>query len=278
LGLENFKKLMDEIGDHLLFLHLWGWGEPFINQDFFSMIRYAKDKGLKMISSTNGHFFESEENIDQLIDSGLDALIFALDGVSRETYEKYRKQGDFDKAIRGLRLLVQRRKERGASFPLLNLRMLVTRDNEDEVSKMRSLAQEIGVDVLTLKTLNSFDNEADGKGLIPLHPEYRRFEYDDRGQPIRKKNSCKKLWNHPTVYRDGVIVPCDYHTGLELSLGNVFANNGHSFREVWFGEGFRQLRRRFLKRDQSGLRCENCALNFAGVDRCVTHAFNYNRI
>jgi MoaA/NifB/PqqE/SkfB family radical SAM enzyme len=278
LSLKNFEKLIDEVGDHLLFLHLWGWGEPFINQDFFSMIAYAKSKGLKMISSTNGHFFEEEKNIDHLIDSGLDVLIFALDGVIRETYEKYRHQGDFDKALRGLRFLLQRRKQRGASSPLLNLRMLVTRDNEDEVPKMRRLAQEIGVDVLTLKTLNTFDNEAEGNCLLPLQSEYRRFEYNESGQPIRKKNLCKKLWNHPTVYRDGVVVPCDYHTGLELSLGNVFSDYGGGFREIWFGERFRQLRARFLKGKRSGLRCENCALNFANVDRCVSHVFNLKNV
>jgi MoaA/NifB/PqqE/SkfB family radical SAM enzyme len=278
LRLEDFKKLIDEVGDYLLFLHLWGWGEPFINQDFFSMVRHAKDKGLKMISSTNGHFFEDEKNIDRLIDSGLDVLIFALDGVTRETYEKYRHQGDFDRVLRGLRLLLQHRKERGASSPLLNLRMLVTRDNEDEVPQMRRLAQEVGVDVLTLKTMYTFDNEAVGDCLLPLQSEYRRFEYNKNGQPIKKKNLCKKLWNHPTVYRDGIVVPCDYHTGQELSLGNVFSSHGGGFREVWFGEKFRQLRARFLKGERAGLRCENCALNFANVDRCVSHAFYLKNI
>jgi MoaA/NifB/PqqE/SkfB family radical SAM enzyme len=278
LSLENFEKLIDEVGDYLLFLHLWGWGEPFINQDFFSMIRYAKNKGIKMISSTNGHFFEDKKNIDRLIDSRLDVLIFALDGVTQETYEKYRHQGDFDKALRGLRLLLERRKERKALSPLLNLRMLVTRDNEDEVPQMKKLAQQIGVDMLTLKTMNTFDNEAEGHCLLPLQSEYLRFEYDDSGQPIKKKNLCKKLWNHPTVYRDGVVVPCDYYTGQELPLGHVFNGHGSGFREVWFGERFRQLRSRFIKGERSGLRCENCALNFANVDRCVSHAFTFNEI
>ena len=94
---------MDEVGDYLLFLHFWGWGEPFMNSDFFSMIRYAKSKGLKIITSTNGHFFEDDKNIDQLIDSGLDVLIFALDGLDEKTYEQYRAQGDLQKAMRGLK-------------------------------------------------------------------------------------------------------------------------------------------------------------------------------
>ena len=78
---------------------------------------------------------------------------------------------------------------------------------------MRELAEKIGVDMLTLKTLCSFDNKTEGETLVPCNREYRRFEYDDKGKPIRKKNSCKKMWNHPTVYLDGTVVPCDYYTG-----------------------------------------------------------------
>ncbi|MGR3319836.1 MAG: radical SAM/SPASM domain-containing protein [Candidatus Anammoxibacter sp.] len=273
LNIANFKKLIDEVGDYLLFLHFWGWGEPFLNKDFFSMIRYAKNKGIKIITSTNGHFFDNDENVDNLIDSGLDVLIFALDGVDKETYEKYRQKGDFDKAMSGLRLILHRRKKRGKSLPRINLRMLVTRDNEDQISQMNSLAQEIGVDIMTLKTLCSFDNETKWESLVPCNKEYRRFEYDDEGQPIRIKNPCKKPWNHPTVYRDGTVVPCDYYTGEEFSLGNAFADDRQGFRSVWFGKEFQEFRDRFVQREYTGLRCGECSLNYANVDRCVSHAF-----
>jgi radical SAM protein with 4Fe4S-binding SPASM domain len=275
LSLEDFQRVIDEVGEYLLFLHFWGWGEPFMNRDFLSMIRYAKDKGIQIITSTNGHFFENEKRADQLIDSGLDVLIFALDGVDRATYEKYRRRGDFDKAVAGLRRLVERKKERGSAVPRLNLRMLVTRDNEDQVPSMRDLAREIGVDVLTLKTVNSFDRESEGRKLIPENPAYRRFEYDSTGRPVQTANTCKKLWNHPTLYRDGEVVACDYFTGTELSLGNAFNGDRPGFRQVWFGEDFRSLRRRFLSSGRAELRCGDCSLNYAGVERCVSHAFHF---
>lgn len=277
LSFDDFKRLLNEVGDHLLFLHFWGWGEPFLNRDFFSMVKFAKSKGIQIISSTNGHFFETEENADRLIDSGLDVLIFALDGIDRETYEKYRRQGDFDRATQGLRLLTQRKEERGVSHPRINLRTVVTRDNENQVPKIRKFARNLGVDIFSLKTLCSFDNKAKWETIVPRNREYHRFEYDSQGELIRIENACKKPWNHPTVYRDGTIVPCDYHTGEELSLGNVFAADGHGFKRVWFGEDFRRFRARFKRRDHRGLRCENCSLNFADVDRCVSHAYCFSR-
>jgi MoaA/NifB/PqqE/SkfB family radical SAM enzyme len=277
LSLERFKKIIDEIGDYSMFLHFWGWGEPFMNKEIFSMIRYAKGKGLKIISSTNGHFFDSEENIDRLIDSGLDALIFALDGVDQQTYEKYRKQGDFQKAIQGLSRLLARRNSCGAKTPLVNLRMLVMRDNEGQIEQMRDLARNIGVDVFTIKTLCSFDNETSAKTMLPCNMEYRRFEYDQAGNPIRKENPCKKFWNHPTVYINGEVVPCDYHNTQERVLGNAFADINKGFARVWFGREFRKLRSDFTLKRRTGLRCDKCSLNYADVDRCASHAFYFNK-
>jgi MoaA/NifB/PqqE/SkfB family radical SAM enzyme len=278
LTMDNFKRIIDEVGEYALFLHFWGWGEPFINKDIYSMIRYAKDKGLKVISSTNGHFFDSQENVDCLIDSGLDALIFALDGADRQTYETYRREGDFDKALKGLLFLLERRRQRGCSLPLVNLRMLVTRNNEDQVPRVRQMAKDMGVDLFTLKTLCSFDNKAAWDSMVPCLAEYRRFEYDKNGVPIMIENPCKKPWNHPTVYYDGRVVLCDYHTRRELTMGNSFSNSTKAFWEVWSGQEFRNLRLRFAKKDRAGLRCNDCSLNYADVDRCTSHALRYERV
>jgi radical SAM protein with 4Fe4S-binding SPASM domain len=139
---------------------------------------------------------------------------------------------------------------------------------------MKDLAQEMGVDIFSLKTLCSFDNEAEGAELLPCRPEFRRFSYGPDGEPIRQKNTCKKFWNHPTIYRDGTVVLCDYHTGTDLSLGNAFDGNGRAnFGKIWFGEEYRRVRAQFLRGDRRDMRCDICAINYAGVNRCVSHAF-----
>ncbi|MBP1749038.1 MAG: radical protein [Deltaproteobacteria bacterium] len=273
MSFRDFRKIIDEVGDFLLLLNLWGWGEPFLNPDIHKMIRYAGDRGIKTITSTNGHFFGDAEAADMIIDSGLDALIVALDGADSETYEKYRRGGDFDRVVKGVETLVRRKNERSSPSPFINLRMLVTCENEHQVPKVRDLARNIGVDAMSIKTLNSFDNEKDGRGLIPRSRKYRRFRYDDTGEPVRGQNSCKKLWNHPTIYWDGTVVPCDYYTGSEFALGNVF-HDGPGFAEIWFGGKYRKLRSRFRSRELAGLRCEDCALNFADLKKSTLPVFH----
>jgi hypothetical protein len=57
---------------------------------------------------------------------------------------------------------------------------------------------------------------------MPRDKKYHRFQSDNRGRSIKIENSCNIFWNHTVIYRDGAIVPRDYHTGQELSLDNVF--------------------------------------------------------
>lgn len=271
---EKFRQVIDQIGDYTLLLQLWGWGEPFMNKDFCKMIRYAKMKGMKIITSTNGHFLRSENDIDELIDSKLDVLMFALDGLNAETYEKYRRQGDFDRTITALKLLIRRKKERHAPFPLINLRMLVTRDNETQADQMIAFGEEVGADVLTFKTLWNINMNANIENLLPENPTYRRAQYGEDGEVVRIPNSCRRAWNNPVVYRDGTIVPCYFHSG-DYSMGNIFSGGRLGFCRAWFGWKYTKMRLQFIRRRLPDL-CSKCVLNFAPVDRFASHAFWYH--
>jgi len=271
---EEYKKVIDEIGDFTLLLQLWGWGEPFMNPDFCRMIRYAKAKGMQIITSTNGHFFKSERDVDELIDSELDVLMFALDGLNAETYEKYRRRGDFDNVMNALKLLIRRKKQRNASFPLINLRMLVTRDNEGQADQMIRFGKEIGADLLTFKTLWNINMKEDIDRLLPENPEYRRADYGQDGKAVRIPNSCRRFWNNPVVYWDGAVVPCYFHEEKH-SLGNIFSSESRGFGRIWFGRKYTRLRLQFVRRRMADTLCSRCALNFAPVERFASHAFYY---
>ena len=97
MGLEDFKKLIDESGDYLILLMLWNQGEPFINTDFVEMVRYAHGRGIPTLTSTNGHYVRNLDQARAIVDSGLDELILSMDGVDQETYERYRVGGELDR-------------------------------------------------------------------------------------------------------------------------------------------------------------------------------------
>jgi radical SAM protein with 4Fe4S-binding SPASM domain len=275
MDLELFKRLLDETGDYVFTLIFFDWGEPFVNPDAFEMIAYAKTKRVKVIASTNGHIFTRKEKADQLIRSGLDSIIFAIDGVTQETYERYRQGGTLATALAGLRMVTERKKALGSKTPLVNFRFIAMAHNEHEIPLVKKLAPSLGADALTFKTVNPFlgDTYADReqaeteRGLLylPKDERYRRFKLDPRtGRPRRRRrNPCRQLWTTPSIHWDGTICPCTFDSRERYPLGNL---NEQSFREIWQGEAYRELRRRFRSdRDRLEL-CADCTYAYEGGD------------
>ncbi len=275
MDLALFKKLLDETGDYVFTLLLWDWGEPFVNPRVFEMIAYAKAKGVKVISSTNGHLFTHVEQADQLIRSGLDTIIFAIDGVTQETYERYRQGGKLATALDGIRMVVARKKALGSRTPLVNFRFIVTAHNEHEIPQVKELVPRLGVDVLTLKTLNPFlgdpyadreeANLEEGASQVPESAKYRRFKPERDGEmPKRLRHSpCKHLWRNPSVHWDGTVCPCSFDPREKYSLGSL---QSLSFREIWQGEAYRGLRRRFRFNWRAVPLCADCSYAYKGGD------------
>ncbi len=74
------------------------------------MIKYAQEHNVYISISTNGHFV-NEKNVDHVLENAPDKLIYSVDGLDEESYQKYRVGGTFKQADEGLRLLINRKKE-----------------------------------------------------------------------------------------------------------------------------------------------------------------------
>ncbi|MGD0827050.1 MAG: radical SAM protein [Desulfobaccales bacterium] len=257
-----FKKVIDEVGEYLFLIFLYDWGEPFLNLQSYEMIAYAKQKGIKLVCSTNGHLFAQAEHADRLVRSGLDGLIVALDGVSQETYERYRQRGEFAAVIQGIRTIVARKRALNSQTPLINLRFIVMRHNEHEIAKLKNLARSLGVNALTLKTLNLVAGPRDD--YVPLDPRYRRFRCDNMGNRMRlPKNPCKTLWKESVIHWNGAVCSCTFDYDEENPLGSLRMD---TFKNIWRGKPYRRLRRQFRGNWEKLRLCRECTYAYAGGD------------
>ena len=98
---EVFKEVIDEgISKGLKSIRLNYINEPLIRRDIIKFIKYARDAGiLDIYFSTNGSLLTDDVSRD-LIKAGLFRLQVSLDASTKETYEKIRTGGDFDKVIK----------------------------------------------------------------------------------------------------------------------------------------------------------------------------------
>ncbi len=85
MDLELYKKIVADCKDYVEFVWPYGIGEPMIHPNIFEMIRITRDAGIRTGMSTNATLLD-ERRRDMLLDSGLDYVILAFDGASKETY------------------------------------------------------------------------------------------------------------------------------------------------------------------------------------------------
>jgi radical SAM protein with 4Fe4S-binding SPASM domain len=275
MDLEIFEKVISDVGDYIFTLMLWDWGEPFVNPNVYDMISIAKRYDINVISSTNGHMFEHKNHAEQLVRSGIDSIIFAIDGIHQDTYSKYRQDGKLDTALNGIRAVVAEKDRLKSKTPFVVFRFIVMDHNEHEIPELKRLAASLRVDALALKTLNAASQDPyfevasskreDYTRFVPKDPKYRRFRFGDGGLKSirRRKNPCRYLWNAPCVHWDGKVVPCTFDPRDKYVLGDV---TSHSLTEIWSGKGYREMRKRFRGEwDKIGL-CTECTYAYRGGD------------
>ena len=259
----TFRRVIDDLAGALMEIVFTNYGEPYLNPDLNRMIRYAKARGVTVIVGTNGHFFQSDSAVAEVLESGVDRLYVSLDGACQATFERYRVRGDFERVVEGLKRLLAARRQRGQQTPVVELQFLVMRHNEHEVDAMRALAQAIGVDRLVLKAV-SFNN-ADWHRpevlrrfleFVPADPDYRLYEVDgDQLRWLRPIDEpCDYLWRAAVVLWDGRIVPCCLDPRAEMVMGHV----EEGFRRVWNNAHYRRLRRGVVRDKRSIPLCANC--------------------
>jgi radical SAM protein with 4Fe4S-binding SPASM domain len=251
-----FRKLIDDMHRHLMYLIFYFQGEPYINPKFLDMVSYAHRRGIYTITSTNGHFLHPE-NARKTVASGLDRILISIDGSTQETYEQYRKEGTLKTVLDGARNLVQAKKDAGSSTPHIIFQMLVVRPNEHQIDEVKKLAKEIGVDEVKLKTAQVYDYES-GNDLIPTLEKYSRYKQGGNGKwNIKNKllNECWKLWHACVITWDGMVVPCCFDKDAIHRMGDL---RKQSFNEIWKGAAYSNFRNQLSKgRDQIDI-CTNC--------------------
>jgi radical SAM protein with 4Fe4S-binding SPASM domain len=251
-----FRQTIDELHRHLLCLIFYFQGEPYINPRFLDMVRYAADRGLYTITSTNGHFLH-EENARKTIESGLDRLIISIDGTTQEVYEQYRQAGSLDTVLQGAQTLARLKRELGAAKPHIIIQFLVVRPNEHQIPEIYRLAREIGADEVRLKTAQVYDYEQ-GNPLIPINEKYARYQRQPDGTyrvKNRLLNHCWKLWHSCVITWDGRVVPCCFDKDATHQLGDLKAQR---FAQLWRGPAYDAFRRRLLLGRRQIDICTNC--------------------
>jgi len=251
-----YNRIIDEIKSTTLYLMLYFQGEPLMNKDIFDMIRYASDRKIYTVTSTNGQHLD-RENVRKIVSSGLDRLIVSVDGTDQKTYEQYRKGGSLKKIIEGTRYIKELKIKSGVSKPEVIFQFIVFRHNEKQVDEVKKFGKKHGADKVYIKTAQMIDMDQ-GRNIIPTNPEYTRYRINEEGELTirgKLKNRCKRLWRTTVVTTDGVVVPCCFDKNAKYGMGDL---NENDLIRIWKNQKYYDFRRVILKDRKSIDICNNC--------------------
>ncbi len=214
--IELFKKLITGNKKYLINILLYFQGEPFMHPKIEKLIEIARENKIFTEISTNAVLIP--EVFNKIKDSLPDKLIISFDGITDQTYLKYRKNSNLIKVTKTLELLsTLPRKKR----PYIEVQFLVFKHNEKDISKLKEFLSSYKIDKISLKTAQVSDFE--NIDILPDNPKLSRYKVVNNKLMLKYpiKNKCKRIIFGSVISYDGNLLPCCFDKNAQNILGNV---------------------------------------------------------
>ena len=256
LDLVNFNQIVEKLSPNLIYLTLYFQGEPLLNPYFADMVRLARKRRIFVATSTNGHYL-NDENVSQIIGSGLNHLIISMDGLDQETYEKYRVKGNLQTVVEGMQRLVSARKCAKSNLPFIEVQFIIMRHNQHQIAEMREFAIKAGVDKVAFKTAQVYNFNPENSIIPTLDQKSRYRQLPDGSYTIAKKikNRCHRIWSSLVITWDGKVVPCCYDKDADHQVGNLLTE---PLEKLWKNQISTSFRQKILAKRSEIEICRNC--------------------
>lgn len=263
LSYEEVINIIDQMHPNTL-ITLTG-GEPFVRTDISEIIKYACKKNFCNIL-TNATLLD-EKDIILLIENKVKLLGISLDGLY-EVHDSIRGvKGSFDKTISSIKLIQKYKKLYKKKYPLIDIKVMILKENISEIYKIVQLASELNVDFITLsipfgkypfnpksvRDINQFMktgewgefkefykidnldkiNKFKDKIKIRFYPEINIEQENILFSPDNF-SPCKLPWSHFWISPIGEVFPC-----LPYLIGNVRDN---TLKELLNCKSFKDFR------------------------------------
>ena len=235
------KKCIKEASGEGVYSIKFNWrGEAALYEGLSELIRYAKECGIREVQiNTNGLPF-SKDNIEDIIESGLDRIIFSVDANSENTYKKIRVGGDFKRLVENIECFIETRNAFKRVKPFIRVQMVRMKENKNEVKgfieRWKGKADDIRVTDVT--------DRGQGGGMT----------VGDQTAVGRRR--CPQPWLRMVINREGLVMPCCSDWFSKWVIGDA---KKESLKDIWQSEKMFELRRRILRGEMNDFEpCKSC--------------------
>lgn len=238
MSFELFKKIIDECayyGTYSIRLSLRG--EPFIHKDVIEMIKYAKNRGIKEVSTLTNNLAMTPKLFKETMNAGLDWLTISFDGLG-ETYEWIRQPAKFKESYEKIKEYKLIKKEAHSWKPVIKVQTIwpAIKDNAKEY-------------------FDAFEPYVDDIAINPLVD----YLHKDDDIVYMENFECPVLYQRLVIGSDGIALLC---SNDEFCFHPVGDANKETLYSIWQGEKMTEARE--IHRKNKGVEllepCKHCYL------------------
>lgn len=225
------------------------FGEPLLNPNLFDQITLAKPKVPNLGISTNATLLDAK-NSERILDSELDTILIALDGASKEVYERVRKGSfTFETVYANVERFLKMRQNRKRNKLRVILSIIRMSDTVEELDTFREKWTQYGADEIRIKRFVNWGGQDEDLTQMAV-PE------DLISLRSPRKHACKSLWTNLVITWDGKVVPCCFDYNALQVMGDL---NCSTLAEIWNDTPYRKMRRAELDGVNNCALCANCS-------------------
>ncbi|MCP5195807.1 MAG: radical SAM protein [Gammaproteobacteria bacterium] len=256
MSLKDFQDFIDT-QPQLMEVKLHGMGEPLMHRRYIDMVKYLASLDIWVRTTINGSLLHVRDNYKKIIDSGIGEIQTSFDGACKETFEKIRRNSNFETVVKNLTMLNEYANTKDRYYT--RMWVLLQKANRHELFDFVTLAKKMKFKRMSYSiTLNDWgqdtwakknmENETDGlteeeknkllelskKEDIDITVWYQSNKYSSK----RLDTTCPWPFERPYISSDLRIVPCSM-------IGNPEVSDFGSAKElnaIWNSSIYREFR------------------------------------
>jgi MoaA/NifB/PqqE/SkfB family radical SAM enzyme len=158
-------RLADKINDwlhrhpHPIQVHIGSDGDPFASHVYRHFMEQTPERdNIKYSLLTNGLMFKEFHHKVPYVINNLQELGVSIDGATKDTYEKLRLGGKWEKILEGLECMAEQKQKHGFRFIL---HFVVQKDNYHEMETIIDLGEQYGADRVWLNKIEDWGTSDD---------------------------------------------------------------------------------------------------------------------
>jgi len=218
-----YKKIIDEIGGNVPAVRLSLRGEATLHTKFIEAIKYAKDRGVKEVSTLTHGGKLTLPYFQKMVDAGIDWITVSADGLG-EVYERVRKPLKFADLLSKLKAIKQYKADNGLVRPVVKV-------------------QGVWPGVLESGPDAYYDIFSECSDLVAFNPLIDYLSNDTHIEYL-EEFTCPQQYQRLVIGADGLVMKCSNDEENREVIGDIRRETVH---QVWHGEKMQKVREMHLQ-------------------------------